>query len=542
MRTIESYLTIADIMERKYFNQSQLIGGEKAKKRNVKWVHVVEITQIDHLLNGNELILTTGIAWKENEPLFLSWLQQLIQANAAGLCIEMGTHISAIPQKGIDLAEKHDFPIILFHQEVPFVAITQDIHSVIINRQYTVLSSIEKYSQELNAMLLEVNDYEQIIKILQNYLDVQVLAIFHQNEVKAYPSMKKEDMDQLLEKVLSANTSHLPSILQQSIQILGEDYAAVVIHSTNRDLTETDSIILDRTVTSLAQYFLRDFYVEEKKATIENQWIRSCLDGEFSDEEIRSHLSYSYPQLDASGATVCICKFPHTHARSKPIDPTYFILLFRTIMEQSGFQVFSTEIHQNLIFLLVDKRSSETWKERMSTAFQRIDNSERNGKKRFVGISYAVGKYVTKIGEVHMSYKTAKEVFVLREKLIDNRVFYQEYHIHRILTLIKDHSDLEEIVYEYLAPLIMHDQKCNGELMMTLKTYLNCNGSKQETAKQLFIVRQTLYHRLERIEKLIGKDYMKPDRRLALEFMVSAYDYLVDMRKKAPISQLRSEN
>ncbi|MCP5972660.1 helix-turn-helix domain-containing protein, partial [Klebsiella pneumoniae] len=54
------------------------------------------------------------------------------------------------------------------------------------------------------------------------------------------------------------------------------------------------------------------------------------------------------------------------------------------------------------------------------------------------------------------------------------------------------------------------------------------NGSKQETAKRLFIVRQTLYHRIEKLESFLGADFMEADKRLALELMLKAYDYLMD--------------
>jgi purine catabolism regulator len=60
----------------------------------------------------------------------------------------------------------------------------------------------------------------------------------------------------------------------------------------------------------------------------------------------------------------------------------------------------------------------------------------------------------------------------------------------------------------------------------TLKMYLACNGSKQETAKKLFVVRQTMYHRIEKLETLLGSDFMSSEKRLAIEFMLLAYDYL----------------
>jgi purine catabolism regulator len=78
---------------------------------------------------------------------------------AAGLCIEIGANTMAVPQCAIDLANEQQFPIILFHEEVPFVEITQDIHSLIINKQYQMISNLENYSQQLNKNLIEIDHY-----------------------------------------------------------------------------------------------------------------------------------------------------------------------------------------------------------------------------------------------------------------------------------------------------------------------------------------------------------------------------------------------
>lgn len=534
---MKSFMTIEEILRRKYFDTSEILAGEEGKNRLVKWVHVVESMQITHLLNGNELILTTGLGWKDDESLLLPFLQQLINTHAAGLCIEIGTHISGIPQVVTELANHHKFPIILFHQEVPFVEITHDLHSIIINKQYLLISNIESYSQELNKMLLEVDHYEQILKFMQSYLDVQVLTLFNDHEVQAIPSLRGEVLKELMEKIGIINAEPNPYIVSQSIQILGESYAELVICSNHRELNEFDLIILDRTATALAQHFLRDLYVEEKKIAEESTWIRSWLDGEYSDDMIRNQLSFSHPRLKLHGGAVCICKLPPLSAKNSTVDRTYFKLLFRTVFEQSGFQLFSIEIHHHLIFILGDKRSPENWKERMADAFSRINTSERAGRKRMMGVSFGVGKYVFKLGDMYKSYKSAKESLLLQETLTDENksYFYQDLHMHRILALIKEHSNLEETVNEYLEPVIEYDKQFNGELMATLKTYLKCNGSKQETSKKLFIVRQTLYHRLEKLEKLLGNDFMKSERRLAIEFMVLAHDYLLSTEKHNPL-------
>ena len=65
-----------------------------------------------------------------------------------------------------------------------------------------------------------------------------------------------------------------------------------------------------------------------------------------------------------------------------------------------------------------------------------------------------------------------------------------------------------------------YDSKHNSNLLQTLDIYFQCNGLKKEMAEKLFIVRQTLYHRLEKIEQIIGSDFLNYENRLCLEIML----------------------
>lgn len=524
----KSYLTIGEILKRRRFETAEVVAGEDGLYRLVKWVHVVEVIQIKKLLNGNELILTTGLGWKENKELFISLLTQLIECNTSGLCIEMGTHTSSIPQEVIDIANKHHFPIILFHKEVPFVEITLDIHSLLINNHFHMISSLESYSQQLNKKLLEIIHYEEILTFFQQYLDVQVVALFKENEINMIPELPKKKRTLLLQKIKDSQVKSDTSVARQAVQILGNQHAELVITTNGREISEFDLLILDRTTTALAQHLLRDLYVGEKRKLEETEWMTDWLDGQHSAEIIRQHLAYLEPELKLNGGIVCICKVD-SMLPSPQRDGTYFKLLCRTIFEQHGFHLFSTEIRHHMIFILVNKRVTKTWKERMLEAFTRLEKVDYSGKHNISAISFGVGKFVNKLSDIHISYQTAKETLLLQDVLSkeSKSYFYDDLHLYRFISLINKHSDMQEIVLEYLEPVIEYDKKYNGKLIETLKTYLACNGSKQETAKKLFIVRQTLYHRIEKLEKLLGSNFMSPEKRLAIEIMILANEYLI---------------
>jgi PucR family transcriptional regulator, purine catabolism regulatory protein len=522
IKVLENFpLTVSDILKRRHFEHVHLAAGHKGLNRTVKWVHVVEVANINKLLNGKELILSTGVGWKDSKSLFLSFLQQLIECDASGLCIEMGTYTTSIPQEIIDLANEHHFPIILFLKEVPFVEITQDIHTYLINQHYQMISKLETYSQQLNQKLLSMEKYDEILKFLHNYLGHQVIFRINGKDAQFVPERVNHEQCSLIHHPIQQPKKSA----SQPILLLGNEYAELSIVSIEKEISEFDLLILDRTATALAQHLLRDLYVGEKKRVQENEWLKGWLEGEHSLEAITDYITDYEPELKPKGGFVCICKFKSLK-QSSNFDITYFKLLYRTIFEQQGFYTFSIDLRNTVIFIMLNKRNVITWKNRMKTGIQRLIESEF--VKRVPDFFLGVGKFVENLSHMDKSYRTAHETIKIQHNLGNkaNSYFYEDLHMYRIISLIHKYSDLHEVVMEYLEPVIQYDKKYNGKLMETLKIYLACNGSKKETAKKLFVVRQTLYHRIQKLETLLGSDFMNPEKRLAIEFMIKAYEYL----------------
>ncbi|MBB5326089.1 purine catabolism regulator [Anoxybacillus tepidamans] len=521
--------TVFDVLQRKHFEHTQVVAGHQGLNRIVKWVHVVEVTKIYKLLNGKELILSTGVGWKENESLFLSFLQQLIECDASGLCIEIGTYTSSIPQEVIRLADEHHFPLILFLKEVPFVEITQDIHTYLINQHYQMISNLEAYSQQLNKKLLSIDHYHEILKFLHHYLGHQVIFRINGKEAEFVPECPGKKKMQLLEHLAQPSNQ----AASQSIQLFSNEYAELSIVSLQQEISEFALLILDRTATAIAQHLLRDLYVEEKKRMQEQEWLKGWLEGEHNFQTISDYLADHDPELKPKGGCVSICKFKSLKQHAN-LDLTYFKLLFRTIFEQQGFYIFSVDLRNSIVFIMLNKRSIKTWKTRMQEGVQRLMESDFIRTKKVPCFLFGVGKFVENLSLINKSYQTALETNKIQHHLGKKATscFYEDLHTARIISFIHQYGDLHEIVMEYLEPVIQYDKKHNGQLMETLKVYLACNGSKKETAERLFVVRQTLYHRIQKLQQLLGADFMKPEKRLAIELMIQAYEYLAAIREQ----------
>ncbi|EPR27907.1 Transcriptional regulator [Geobacillus sp. WSUCF1] len=298
-------LTVADVLRRKYFERAVVAAGKGGLSRIVKWVHVVEVTKISNLLRGKELILSTGVGWREDASLFLSLLRQLIECDASGLCIELGTYASSIPDEALKLADQHDFPIVFFLEEVPFVEITHDIHTHLINQQYQMISQLESYSQELNKKLLTVHDHREILTCLHDCLGHHVAFKMQGGDVEYIPCRPRQKREA---SICSGNSGWPVDAVVKPISLFGAEYAELALLPDGRDVNEFDLLILDRTATALAQHLLRNLYAEEKRRTEENEWLKGWLEGEYSDQEISSFLLDHHPSFDSRRGVVWVCK------------------------------------------------------------------------------------------------------------------------------------------------------------------------------------------------------------------------------------------
>ncbi|MNE36210.1 Purine catabolism regulatory protein [compost metagenome] len=116
-------------------------------------------------------------------------------------------------------------------------------------------------------------------------------------------------------------------------------------------------------------------------------------------------------------------------------------------------------------------------------------------------------------------------------------LFYEELGVFQLLLNLNDGKTLENFIRSYLGPLIDYDQSKGSELLLTLRVFLDHDGSKQIAARNLFIVRQSLYYRLDKITELLGEDFMLPENRISIQVALRAYQLLYPEKFTLPSSR-----
>jgi carbohydrate diacid regulator len=120
----------------------------------------------------------------------------------------------------------------------------------------------------------------------------------------------------------------------------------------------------------------------------------------------------------------------------------------------------------------------------------------------------AIGSYHPALDGIAETYREAVYTLNVGEKLDPHKniYFYKDYKLPVFLVRAKQYGIVEEIV-PYFEQLKKHDKK--GELLETLVTYIQENGDANKIAGKLFIHRNTLRYRLDKIHELTNKDPRK---------------------------------
>jgi purine catabolism regulator len=95
----------------------------------------------------------------------------------------------------------------------------------------------------------------------------------------------------------------------------------------------------------------------------------------------------------------------------------------------------------------------------------------------------------------------------------------------RLLFALRERPELQRFTELRLRALLEQDRGSRGDLVETLAALCANGGRRKETALALHIERQTLYHRLKRIEATVG-DLSDGETLLSLHLAIKANRYL----------------
>src|ERR1039457_4809547 len=508
----------------------------------VRWVHAIELADAARLLRGGELVLTTGIALPEAPVLLDAYVADLAGVGVSAVAVELGRRYpGALPASFVLAAQDHGLPLIVFEQEVPFIAITEAVHALIIEDQLTELRASARLHEVFTDLAVAGAGPGEILRqaallagrpVILEDLSHHVLAC---EPSGADPARLLDGFDARSRAASQpARTAYDESSgwLITMVGARGEDWGRVIL-VCGAPPGGTDTVLVERTATTLAlgrllarqheslerqahatliSAILAQAHTHPEEAAIRVRALgvpitgRNLITAVIRFRTSGSGLSAQAQVLEVAEAMADACRGEHIPA------------LVGSIGEGRAAALLSLDHQADPDGVLAAV---------CATARQRF----RRRARHMAGAAEAdpvigVGSAATSMAEVRRSLLEAQQVAdaAAQPPSVGGQPFYKlaDLRLRGLLHLLAGDARLATFVERELGPLLAYDAARGTDLTGVLAAYLAAGGNKAEAATRTQLARPTLYDRLRHIERILGVSLGSAESRSSLHVALLA--------------------
>ncbi|GAA2919421.1 PucR family transcriptional regulator [Streptomyces thioluteus] len=489
--------------------------------RPVRWVHAGEAPHIATLLKGGELLLTTGLGLGSRPAEQRAFVRGLAERDIAALVVELGARFRTLPAAVVDTAHSCGLPLVQLHREVPFVAVTEEIHTELVNEHYAVLRRAEELHDRCTRALLDGGGVPEVLRLLAGFAGNPVFVETSDGRLlyAAGPDPAPPGAAEPLQ-VWDGLREALP---EGRVEVPipgrgpGAPRARLVVLPVNGPAAPVHRIAADRTAALLAVVLLQARQEEELAARGRGDFLTDLAEDRIDPADAPAQarvlgfrpgpgpllpVMLKLPCQEAGWAALACAVQEELTAVGVPVLP-------------------GVRLPEGRVPLLAALRSAAdrpAVADRVAAALRAATRRVRTRRAPVVVVGTPTDWASAGAGLRHAAEAAEAASGLPDRPWHDVRAL----DVDLLLWRLRAGDDLPAFVDRALGPLLAHDGSARAELLPTLDTYLRHAGRKAETARALHVNRQTLYDRLARVGSLLGVDLDDPDARLALGLALRA--------------------
>ncbi|MFJ5687505.1 PucR family transcriptional regulator [Streptomyces sp. NPDC093099] len=504
--------------------------------RTVRWVHAGEVPYIASLLKGGELLLTTGLGLGSRPAEQRVFVRRLAERGIAALVVELGSRFDRLPTTVVETARAAGLPLVQLHREVPFVSVTEEVHTEIVNGHYALLRQAEEVHRRCTEALLDGGGVPQVLRILADFAGNPVFLETAEGRLlyAAAPGAGPAAADplQIWEGLRGQRAARAAGPPAGAVLVdvpggghgTGAVRARLVLPAVSAPPLPVHQLAAERAADILAVVLMQARQEEELAARGRGDFLTDLAEGRILAEDAPAQAKVlGFKPGEGPLLPVVMRLAPESAPAGN------WALLARAVLEELSsvgvpvlLGVRPVEGRVPLLLGLRTESERTAVADRVATALRA--GVERAGLERpgtqppVVVVGVAGGWAAASAGLRH-----AAETATAAQGLPD-RAWYdaRRLDIDLLLWRLREHPDLAAFVDRAIGPLRAHDRTSRPALLPTLEVYLAHAGRKAETARELHLNRQTLYNRLARIAELLGTDLDDPQTVLALSLALRA--------------------
>jgi len=506
-------VTVKQFAEKLKSHNIKVIAGMGGMEVEVNYLNIQEFPLKSERIQRRGFIMTTFAAFTSEEEI-IDHVKWLLTREIAALAIH-SVILDEIPSSIISIGNEYSLPILSIPFDVSYHEILKAYNLLLLEESDTLREQMEKMNLNLLESVAEDKGASYIITTIGKYINSPILYFDRElNIVTVWTdrTIKRDEFSLRVKSVLE-NASDLLKIEEfekistlLNNELLEESELTFSLFSIADKLDKhgflvigsrnTQNLLVDSAVKYGKTALLIDA-VKRKSLVkfLKNQDIRlleSIIEGKAKNSSKTANFSLIMKEYNQ----MYLFHFPN-----KELFNYGFTYIYDELDGQAQDKVIW--IYEQEIICLT---SSEI-------EIQTLDNILANFPDVICGVSeFKENAYEEDILKKFKQVQRSVEIARYKEKHL---MFYEELGFEKYMFILKEEEEAKEAAKRLLEPLIAFDRNNGAELVLTLKSYLRHFFSLKKSAEELFVHRNTISYRLEKIHELYkGVNFEKQENYL----------------------------
>ena len=541
--------TVADVVALPVMQRGEPeILSARGFDRPVRWVHVSDVADLSNLLQGGELVLTTGSALRRAPR---RYLERLADARAVGVVVELRVDAAPLPASVGTIAEALDLALVALHRQIKFVEVTEQVHRAIVADQYEEVDFARRTHEIFTELSMRRASPVEIAEAAAHLLDAPVVLEDLAHRAVAVAAAGR-DTSQLLRNWerrsrLNAATGGSGEAAEEwtvtQVGRGGEQWARLIAAQAPTDSART-TMVLERASQALVMHRM----AEKGRFDIEHQaqagLVEDVLRQRIRAEEEATARAFALGLGAAAEyvpATVRVGNWP---ADSDPVaaqrrNARLLDVVVRAVKATGHTGLFSIrnagEIGMVLSLHPGRTRSGQPAAlESLGKALRRDADREGGFHNVVLGVASPTRGLIDAIQRISEASHVAEVALSLPA---DGRAYFlvSDIRLRGLVSLLRSDPRVQRFAESELRGLILHDIEAGDNCMDVLRGYLELAGNKSALANRLHMSRPSLYAKLARIERLLGVDLADGESTTSLHVAMLILDTRMTLSAPAPL-------
>ena len=523
--TLRSVLASATLRD----GEPEVLSGAGRLDARVRWVHVGEVRDVAGLLQGGELILSTGLAMSGPVTEAVGYVADLVAAGAVGLVVELGDRFPEVPPEVVAAARASGFPLVALRRQVRFVEVTEEVHRGIVADQLQQVEHAREVHETFTRLGLEGADATAIVATTAALCGSSVVLEDLNRRVLAFSALGRPAGSLLADWERRSRSAPARSDtgvagpegwVTAGVGVAGRTWGRLVVPDP-----QTDQIRLAMVLERSAQALELGRMAERDRLGLELQAQGGLLSDLAAGHESEESAVARARALGLPPARGYVPVVAHRGAPAGP-DPVAEHERSRVLVEDLAAAVRRARLAGLVgplggrqVGLLLAVPDPEDADRVLDALARRVTDDEV-----VLGAGAPASGVVAAGAGLGQAAHVAEVAAAMPER--GGRRWFRASHVRLrgLLALLADDARLQAFVEAELGTLLEHEATVGGGLVDLLRAYVAAGGNKTRLARATHRSRPALYKKLARLQDVLGVDLDDPASLMSLGVAVTAYD------------------